>query len=111
VTEAPDPDVIRLADAITHQPGGIVSRVLLKQAQGSVTLFGFDGGQELSEHTAPFEALVQMLDGVAIVTIAGASHRVAAGDLIRLPAGVPHGVRAETRMTMMLVMIRGASPA
>lgn len=102
-------NVIHLTDAITHQPDGIVSRVLLKQPQGNVTLFGFDAGQELSEHTAPFEALLQLVEGTAVVTIAGMPHRMAAGDLIRLPGGVPHGVRAETRMTMMLVMIRGAS--
>jgi quercetin dioxygenase-like cupin family protein len=89
------------------QDGSIVSRILLKKETGSVTIFAFDAGQALSEHTAPFDALVHILEGKAAVTISGEEHEVAAGETILLPAGVPHAVRAPVPFKMLLTMIRG----
>jgi quercetin dioxygenase-like cupin family protein len=95
-----------LAELATYQEGAIVSRVLVKQPAGSVTLFAFDAAQELSEHTTPFDALVQVLDGEAEATIGGTPHRLGAGDVILMPAGVPHALRAPTRFRMLLTMLR-----
>ena len=95
--------VSELAD---YQDGSIVSRVLLKQDKGSVTFFAFDKGQELSEHTAPFDALVQVLEGRAEVTIAGQPHELQAGDMIIMPADQPHALKAPERFKMLLTMIR-----
>jgi quercetin dioxygenase-like cupin family protein len=78
----------------------------VKQKTGSVTVFAFDAGQGLSEHTAPFDALVQVLDGEAEITIDGKRHHVKAGELILMPAGQPHALKAVQRFKMMLVMIR-----
>ena len=98
--------VIRLADMAVYQDGAIVSRQITKADAGNVTLFAFDAGQELSEHTAPFDALVHVLDGEAEVTIAGRVFSVRTGDAIVLPAGQPHAVKAATRFKMLLTMIR-----
>lgn len=95
-----------LAALVAYQAGAIVSRVVLKTAGGSVTLFAFDAGQELSEHTAPFDALVQVLDGEAEITVAGVAQRVRSGEALRLPAHRPHAVRAVSRFTMLLTMVR-----
>jgi quercetin dioxygenase-like cupin family protein len=91
---------------IDYQKDAIVSREIVKQKTGSVTVFAFDAGQGLSEHTAPFDALVQVLDGEAEITIAGKRHRVKAGELILMTAGQPHALKAVLRFKMMLVMIR-----
>ena len=96
----------RLNALIDYQQDSIVSRVLLKSPAGTVTLFAFDAGQELSEHTAPFDALVQVLDGTAAITLGGISHDVSAGQVIRLPGGIPHAVAATTPFRMLLTMIR-----
>ena len=96
----------RAVDLVAYQDGAVVSRIVLKQAAGNVTLFAFDAGQELSEHTAPYDALVQALEGEAEVTIAGRPHRLRAGDLILMPAHQPHAVRAPARFKMLLTMIR-----
>lgn len=98
--------VLVAADLVTYQAGSIVSRSLMKHGGGSVTAFAFDTGQELSEHTTPFDALIHVLDGVASVSIAGHASLVSAGGLIRLPANIPHGVRAAERFKMLLTMIR-----
>lgn len=98
--------VIRLADMAAYQDGAIVSRQITKADAGNVTLFAFDAGQELSEHTAPFDALVHVLDGEAEVTIAGRVFSVRTGDAIVLPAGQPHAVKAVARFKMLLTMIR-----
>jgi quercetin dioxygenase-like cupin family protein len=103
---APAPEVRRFADLAPYQQGAVVSRTVIKGPAGTVTLFAFDVGEGLSEHTAPFEALVCVLDGVAEVRIDGAPFRVAAGETITLPAGRPHAVKALERFRMMLVMIR-----
>lgn len=95
-----------LADLVDYQPEAIVSRILVKRPGGSVTLFAFDAGQELSEHTTPFDALVLVFDGEAEITIGGRLHRVRPGEAIQLPANVPHAVRAAGRFRMMLTMIR-----
>ena len=99
--------VIKPATLADYQEGSIVSRVLLKQEQGNVTFFAFDQGQELSEHTAPFDALVQVLEGRAEVIIAGHSHKLQAGEMIIMPAGQPHALKAPERFKMLLTMIRG----
>jgi len=100
------PEVLSLADLVRVQPGAVVSRTLVKKKAGTVTAFGFDAGEGLSEHTAPYEALVLLLDGEAEVTVEGAPHLVRAGQLIALPAGRPHALRAVTAFTMLLIMIR-----
>ena len=97
---------IRLLEGVEYQEGGIVSRVLLKQPSGSVTAFAFEEGQELSEHTCPYEALIQVLEGEALVTIGGVAHVVKSSEVIPLPAGVPHAVRAPKRFKMLLTMLR-----
>ncbi len=98
--------VIKPADLAEYQEGSIVSRVLLKQEKGNVTFFAFDQGQELSEHTAPFDALVQVLEGRAEITIAGQPHELKAGDMIIMPADQPHALKAPERFKMLLTMIR-----
>lgn len=98
--------VIPTADLVIYQDGAVVSRTVVKQQTGTVTAFAFDAGQELSEHTAPFDALVQVLDGEAEIIIAGERHRLGRGDMIIMPAGKPHAVKAIARFKMLLTMIR-----
>ena len=102
--EQKSPEV--LASLVEYQANSIVSREILKKDTGNVTLFAFDEGQGLSEHTAPFDALVVVLDGAALITIAGTEHRLAAGQFIIMPAGKPHALKAPSRFKMLLVMIR-----
>jgi quercetin dioxygenase-like cupin family protein len=92
---------------IEYQPGAVVSREVLRKKTGTVTLFAFDAGQGLSEHTAPFDALVHVLDGEAEVAIDGKPQRVTAGQFIVMPANIPHALQAVQRFKMMLVMVRG----
>ena len=94
------------AALIQIQPGAVVSRTIVKKPAGTVTLFGFDAGEGLSEHTTPYDALVLGVEGEAEVTIAGAVHTVRAGDLLKLPAARPHSVKAATAFKMILVMIK-----
>ncbi|MEO8585655.1 MAG: cupin domain-containing protein [Acidobacteriota bacterium] len=100
------PNPVPQPDLVALQPGAVVSRTLVKAAGGTVTAFAFDTGEALSEHSAPFDALVFGVEGTAEVAIAGAPHRVAAGDILLLPANVPHGLRATTPFKMILVMIK-----
>jgi quercetin dioxygenase-like cupin family protein len=95
-----------LGELLQYQNGSIVSRVLLKNKGGTVTLFAFGQGEGLSEHTAPFEALVVVLDGQAEVQIAGEVYSVGEAETILLPANIPHAVRAATNFKMLLTMIR-----
>lgn len=95
-----------LAALVDYQPGAVVSRTLVKKPTGTVTAFAFDQGEGLSEHTAPYDALVLVADGEAEVTVAGTPHRVVGGQILRLPAGKPHGLKATTRFKMLLIMIR-----
>jgi quercetin dioxygenase-like cupin family protein len=86
--------------------GAIVSRVLARSGGGNVTLFAFDRGQGLSEHTAPFDALVQVVDGSLDLSIGGAEVRVSSGEIVRMPAGVPHALAAPEPAKMLLTMLR-----
>jgi quercetin dioxygenase-like cupin family protein len=89
-----------------YQEGTVVSRTLLKRAGGTITLFAFEEGQALSEHTTPFDAVAQVLEGEAEITIAGTPLRLAAGEMAMMPANQPHAVTARTRLKMLLTMIR-----
>ena len=99
--------VFDLLQQIEYSKGGIISKQILKNQAGNVTLFSFDEGQGLSEHTAPFDALVQIIDGKANITIGGMPHLLESGQIIILPAQVPHAVYAVERFKMVLTMIRG----
>lgn len=103
------PEVKQLIDMLQYQEGSIVSRVLLKNKGGTVTLFAFDEGEGLSEHTAPFDALMFVIDGDASVQIANEDFNVRTGEIITLPANRPHAVKAATRFKMLLIMIRADS--
>jgi len=96
-----------LADHVAYAEGSVVSKTLLKKDTGTITLFAFDESQGLSEHTAPFDATVYVVEGQARITIGGQAHQVGRGELIIMPADVPHAVQAEERFKMLLVMIRG----
>ena len=98
--------VVRAADLVAFQLGAVVSRTLVKKPTGTVTAFAFDAGEGLSEHTAPFDALVLNLEGEANISISGTPHRVTAGDLLQLPAGQAHAIKAVTAFKMLLIMIR-----
>jgi quercetin dioxygenase-like cupin family protein len=89
-----------------YQDGAVVSRTLLKRAGGTLTLFAFDEGQSLSEHTAPFDAVAHVLEGHADIIISGTPLRVSAGQMVLMPANQPHAVHAPTRFKMLLAMIR-----
>ena len=100
------PVPVLLADLVTLQPGAVVSRTLVKTGGGTVTAFAFDTGEALSEHSAPFDALVIAIEGEAEVSISKTPHRVKAGDILRLPANEPHALKAATPFKMLLVMIK-----
>lgn len=107
MTELPFDNVPRALEAlIAYQDGAIVSRILLKAGGGSLTVFAFDAGQSLSEHTVPNEAFVLVLDGTAGVTIGGERHAVRAGESIRMPANVTHAVDAPERFKMLLAILK-----
>lgn len=93
-------------DLVGFQPGSVVSRTLIDKKIGTLTLFAFSEGQGLSEHTAPYDAFVQVLEGSGQITINGEVQRVDSGQMIIMPANVPHSLRAETPFKMLLVMIR-----
>jgi len=96
----------KLTNQIEYQKDAVVSKTLIKKEKGTVTVFAFDKGQGLSEHTAPFDALVQVLDGKADVIIDSESNIVEAGEMIIMPADKPHALKAIEKFKMMLVMIR-----
>jgi quercetin dioxygenase-like cupin family protein len=95
-----------LSELINYQENAVVSRTLIDQHAGTITLFAFDAGQGLSEHTAPFDALVYVFDGWAEISVSGKGIVVESGTVTMLPAGKPHAVRAPVRFKMMLVMVR-----
>jgi quercetin dioxygenase-like cupin family protein len=97
---------MELAGLVAYQDGSIVSRTLAKRNGGTLTLFAFDRGQSLSEHTAPFDAIVQILDGQAQLVIGGEKVPASQGQIVLMPANVPHAVHAPGRFKMLLVMIR-----
>jgi quercetin dioxygenase-like cupin family protein len=103
---APKSEILHMNDLVTYQDGSVVSRQITKADAGNVTLFAFDQDQELSEHTAPFDALVHILDGEAEVRISGKPFHLKAGDAIIMPADEPHALRAISRFKMLLTMIR-----
>jgi quercetin dioxygenase-like cupin family protein len=97
---------LTLTDLVAYNEGSVVSRTLIDKQVGTLTLFAFGAGQGLSEHTVPYDATVQILDGSAAVTISGVTHQVDAGQLIIMPANQPHSLRANVPFKMLLVMIR-----
>ena len=96
-----------LEKLIDYQTASVVSKTIIKQPMGTVTLFAFDKGEELSEHTTPFDALVYLVDGEAEITIAGKTNTVKKSEMILMPANKPHALKASVRFKMMLVMIKG----
>jgi len=103
---APKSEVLDMAELVSYQDGSVVSRQITKAEAGNVTLFAFDQDQELSEHTAPFDALVHILDGDAEIKISGKAFNLKSGEAIIMPANEPHAVKALTRFKMLLTMIR-----
>lgn len=95
-----------MAALLDYQEGAVVSRTLVDKPGGTVTLFAFDRGQGLSEHAAPFDALTYLLDGEARVTIAGVAHDLKTGEMIVIPAGEPHALKATSAFKMLLIMIK-----
>jgi len=95
-----------LKELVEYAGDSIVSKTILDKSVGTITLFAFDKGQRLSEHTAPYDAVVEVIDGTGKVTIGGKDVKLAAGEIVIMPANVPHSVKAEERFKMMLVMIR-----
>ena len=106
MSTAPKSQILKMADLTAYQEGSVVSRQITKAEAGNVTLFAFDAGQELSEHTAPFDALVHVLDGEAEVRISGVPHLLTAGNAIIMPANEPHALKAIKPFKMLLTMIR-----
>jgi quercetin dioxygenase-like cupin family protein len=97
---------VNLKDYIEYSTGSVVSRTLKENRAGTITLFAFDAGQGLSEHSAPFDAVVQVIDGEGRFIIGGEEHDLKAGQLIIMPASVPHAVRAKQKFKMLLTMLR-----
>jgi len=106
MTETKKAEILNIADLATYQENAVVSSQILRAETGNVTLFAFDKGQELSEHSTPFDALVQILDGKAEIVISGNSSHMSAGESIILPADEPHAVIATAQFKMLLTMIR-----
>ncbi len=103
----PSGEALELARLISYQEVSVVSRSLVQRESCTITLFAFDAGQELVEHTTPFDALVYILDGEAEITIAGRALRARAGELVLMPANQPHALKAAARFRMLLTMVRG----
>jgi len=103
---APKSEVLHMVDLASYQDGSVVSRQITKEDAGNITLFAFDEGQELSEHTAPYDALVHVLDGEVEVRISGKPYQLKTGDAIIMPANDPHALKAVTKFKMLLTMIR-----
>src|SRR3989338_6867459 len=99
-------EIAKLAETVQYQEGSVISREIIRKEKGTVTMFAFDKGQGLSEHTAPFDVLVYIVDGKAEILISGKGNIVSAGEFIIMPANKPHAVKAHERFKMLLVMIR-----
>jgi quercetin dioxygenase-like cupin family protein len=97
---------LRLSDLVDYQEGSVVSRTIIDRKTGTVTLFAFDEGQGLSEHTAPFDALVYIFDGKAEITISGKTLRLEEGEMVIMPANQPHALKAAKKFKMILTMIK-----
>ena len=98
--------VLKYEDMIEYQEASVISRTIIERGTGTVTLFAFDAGQGLSEHTAPFDALVNIVEGEADITIAGALNTVKTGEMIIMPANKPHALKGASKFKMVLVMIK-----
>ncbi|MBF0253105.1 MAG: cupin domain-containing protein [Candidatus Omnitrophica bacterium] len=98
---------LKLSEGVEYSQGSVVSKTLVNRKVGTITLFAFDKGESLSEHTAPFDAVIQILDGQAKVVIDSIAYEVSKGELIIMPANIPHSVEATEKFKMMLTMIRG----
>lgn len=105
-TEAEKGVPFNLAETVSYAGGSVVSKTLLKKDVGNITLFSFDSGQGLTEHTSPFDAVVYIMDGEAEITIGGKEQIVAAGEMMIMPANIPHSLQAIKRFKMLLIMIR-----
>ncbi len=105
-SEIPAAEVVRPSALASYQEGAVVSRTLLNRQAGTITLFAFDEGQGLSDHTAPFDAVAHVLEGEAEIVISGKPLRVGAGEMVLMPAHQPHAVKALKRFKMILTMIR-----
>ena len=103
---APKSEILHMAELVNYQDGSVVSRQITKADAGNITLFAFDKDQELSEHTAPFDALAHILDGSAEIKISGKVFNLGTGDAIIMPANEPHALKALTHFKMLLTMIR-----
>ena len=100
------PTISSLADMVAYQDGSVVSREVIKKSTGTVTIFAFSEGQGLSEHTAPFDALVNIIDGEAEITIGGVKYAPKKGEMLIMPANIPHALHAKKKFKMLLVMIK-----
>ena len=98
--------VANMAGLVDYQAGSVVSRTVIDKPAGTLTLFAFDAGQGLSEHTAPYDALVYLLDGRAEITISGKPYKLKQGDMLIMPANLPHALKAAARFKMLLVMVK-----
>lgn len=99
-------EIQKLSEMVSYQDGTIVSKLIVNKEVGTVTLFAFDKNQSLSEHTAPYDALLQVFDGEADVEISGNKYNLNTGEMILMPANVPHAVKATEKFKMMLIMIK-----
>jgi quercetin dioxygenase-like cupin family protein len=104
--ETPKSAPLNLRNYVDYSAGSVVSKTLVQKKTGTVTLFSFDAGQGLSEHTAPFDAVVEIIDGEAELVIGGKSVAAKEGEMVVMPAGIPHAVNAKSRFKMLLIMIR-----
>jgi len=106
MTDSVSPKVEKVKDMIVYQEGAVVSRTIIDKPVGTVTLFAFDEGEGLSEHTTPYDAMVHILDGEVEITIGGEPYSLGDGEMIVMPADIPHALRAVTRYKMLLTMVR-----
>ena len=101
-----DSQAIQPVDLINYQSGSVVSREIIKKPNGSITIFAFDEDEGLSEHTAPYDAIIQILEGDAEIALSGKGYNLKGGEMIIMPAGKPHSVKAMTKFKMLLTMIK-----
>src|SRR5580692_7702242 len=104
--EMPIAELVRVTDLVNYNDGAVVSRTLMKRTTGTITLFAFDAGQGLSEHTTPFDAVAQILEGEAEISVSGKPLLTAAGEAVLMPANQPHALKGVIRFKMLLTMIR-----
>jgi quercetin dioxygenase-like cupin family protein len=104
--ESSNPGLVNLIDSISYQPGSVVSKQIIKKGAGNVTLFAFDEGEGLTEHTSPYDALVYVLDGESEISISKKPFNLKSGEMIIMPANEPHALKALKKFKMLLVMIR-----